>query len=208
MIRANFGLVATVAGTALFGFTSRTAADIWQHQGTNNTSFVTSERMTGDNIEGIRVNVGEEDALWSFTGVATSQFITIISDSSSQPGIVYVFDKDGKPFPEGSGFNDLTLDGVLMVIDVGTENIGKEVTFTFGNYGMLAQNDTTVLYNVFECGQIDPDFVEPWNSTGGQNNFGSETREYYIDGIRGVPRVKTVNPAGAARALAAQRCCD
>lgn len=208
MIRANFGLVATVAGTALFGFAPKTSADIWEHQTQNNTSLLTSERITGDDIEGINVNIGGGDALYSFTARAESRFISIISGPSDQPGIMYVLDKDGKPFPVGSGFNDLTLEGVVMVVDVGQENVGQEVTFVFGNYGMLLQNDATVLYNTEDCGQVDPNYVETWNATGGQNLCGEETRLYMIDGIRGVPRVKTVNPAGAARALAAQRCCD
>ncbi|TAH32671.1 MAG: hypothetical protein EYC62_08005 [Alphaproteobacteria bacterium] len=206
MVRANFGMIAAFTAATAFG--TQANADIWEQHGSDNTAFATSERMTGREIDGIEYSV-TGDNLFAFTGVANSRFITIISPASNQPGIVYVLDKDGKPFPVGSGYNDITQEGVDMIIDIGDANVGKEITFVFGNYGTLAQNGETPLFNDYECGQIDPDVVATWTLTGGQNQFGSETRVcFFGEGeVRGVPKVSTTTATAAARARAT-RCCD
>ncbi len=204
MARANFGLAAATVGAVTAFGVNPAQADIWLHQGTNNTSFATSEQMTG-NVTGIRANIGESDNLWSFTAVATSQFITITSGESSQPATFSVYDRFGNPFAVGSGFNDIFLNGVNMTVDIGAANVGQQIVFAIGNYGVVPEHNGASLYNVAEFGQIDPQFIAPWNSTGGQNNFGAETRQYQISGITGVPTAGTLVPLALAGLVATRR---
>ncbi|TAH32670.1 MAG: hypothetical protein EYC62_08000 [Alphaproteobacteria bacterium] len=204
MAQANFGLTAVAAMGAVTAFGIVPAnADIWLHQGTNNTSFATSEMMTG-NVTGVQVNISG-DNLWAFTARATSQYITVTSGFSNQPGMFAGFDMFSNPLPVGSGYNDVDQTGINMTMNIGAQNVGQLITLVFANYGMVPLSNGSDLYDVGSSGQINPLFMGAWNGTGGQNQFGVETRVYEITGITGVPAPGVLTLAMAGGLLAARR---
>lgn len=172
------------AGSALVVFAA--SGDDWIHQSSSNTTLETAEIMRGD-VTGIVMNHDGSDSVWAFRAIATGRFITITGDASNQPGIVYVLDRDGKPFPVGSGYQDFTLQPFAITVDLGDESIGNTITLVFGNYGAEIRNGSTNLYSLVDSGQISPLFIAVWDNTGGQNQFGAEIRRYGLGGMAGVP---------------------